>query len=363
MRLRGRSDRAHLAATADWLARAQEVNGDGGVAGRYHLRRGWSSSYPETTGYAIPTLLRLAKELDAGFLRRAEQAVEFLLRIQLPGGAFPGLEIGINRTEPSPFNTAQIIHGLAQWHRASGERRVLKAALRAGEWLVSVQDDDGAWRRYFYEGEAATYSAYATGWLAELGEYAGRGDFLAACERHMDWVMQHYEERTGWFDRCGFTSADHRGRRAVTHTIAYTLAGVFKTCELLGRDDGVAAVRQAARGIAVTLEQRGWLPGVLDWQWQPRADYACLTGNAQLALLWWHLYRRFGEGVFREAALRALALVKAAQPLGNPNPGIRGGIAGSDPIWGGYISFAFPNWAAKFFVDALLTERDLEHRP
>jgi len=61
MRPRGRSDRAHLAATADWLARAQEVNGDGGVAGRYHLRRGWSSSYPETTGYAIPTLLRLAK--------------------------------------------------------------------------------------------------------------------------------------------------------------------------------------------------------------------------------------------------------------------------------------------------------------
>jgi folate-dependent phosphoribosylglycinamide formyltransferase PurN len=36
------------------------------------------------------------------------------------------------------------------------------------------------------------------------------------------------------------------------------------------------------------------------------------------------------------------------------NPGIRGGIAGSSPVWGDYIRLAIPNWAAKFFIDALL---------
>ncbi len=33
-----------------------------------------------------------------------------------------------------------------------------------------------------------------------------------------------------------------------------------------------------------------------------------------------------------------------------------GGIAGSVPIWGGYSRFEYPNWAAKFFADALMTK-------
>ncbi len=33
---------------------------------------------------------------------------------------------------------------------------------------------------------------------------------------------------------------------------------------------------------------------------------------------------------------------------------LRGGIPGSDPIWGDYIPLALPNWAVKFYIDALL---------
>jgi hypothetical protein len=35
---------------------------------------------------------------------------------------------------------------------------------------------------------------------------------------------------------------------------------------------------------------------------------------------------------------------------------VRGGIAGSLPIWGDYSRFEYPNWAAKFFADALLMD-------
>ena len=40
-----------------WLARAQDcsTSADGGVARHYSLLDGWSTSYPETTGYIIPT--------------------------------------------------------------------------------------------------------------------------------------------------------------------------------------------------------------------------------------------------------------------------------------------------------------------
>ena len=35
---------------------------------------------------------------------------------------------------------------------------------------------------------------------------------------------------------------------------------------------------------------------------------------------------------------------------------MRGAIKGSHPIWGGYLFGTYPNWAVKFFMDALLLE-------
>src|SRR5947209_20474550 len=46
---RGFSDNDHLRDAAQWLASAQDSQADGGVAGRYRLDRGWTSSYPDTT--------------------------------------------------------------------------------------------------------------------------------------------------------------------------------------------------------------------------------------------------------------------------------------------------------------------------
>jgi hypothetical protein len=354
------SDQEHLLAAVDWLQRAQDVSGDGGICGRYHLGRGWTSSYPETTGYIIPTFLALAERLqDDDFRRRAGMAAEFLLSLQLPEGGFPGLEIADNRSDPSPFNTAQIIHGLVGWHKHSGDERVWKALLRAGEWLVSIQDPDGAWTRYFYENTASAYSTHLSCWLVDLGKHTGREDFLQAGHRHIDWVFRHYEEKTGWFERSGFTPEDHAARQAFTHTIAYTLWGVLHACEGLGRSEGRPAVEKASDGILKLLENEGSIPGILDWQWRRRSSFACLTGNAQLALIWFRLFDATRVERYRTAAVRAIELVKQAQPLTHPHPGIRGGIPGSDPIWGEYIPMALPNWAAKYFIDALLKKAAL----
>ena len=349
------SDQEHLLAAVDWLLQAQDASGDGGVCGRYHLGRGWTSSYPETTGYIIPTFLALAERLgDDDFRRRAGMAADFLRSLQLPAGGFPGLEVADNRSEPSPFNTAQIIHGLIAWHKHSGDERVLQALLRAGEWLVSIQDPDGAWTRHFYENTAGAYSAHLSCWLVDLGRHAGRGDFLEAGNRNMDWVFRHYDAGTGWFGLSGFTREDHAARRALTHTIAYTLWGVLHACEGLGRKDGRPAIEKASEGIMGRLEQEGWIPGILDSQWRGQATFACLTGNAQLALIWFRLFEANRQERYRAAALRAVELVKRAQPLTHPHPGIRGGIPGSHPIWGDYLTMALPNWAAKYFIDALL---------
>lgn len=57
------SDETHLLAAIKWLCQAQDASEDGGVVGRYRLDRGWTSSYPETTGYIIPTFVSLAQRL------------------------------------------------------------------------------------------------------------------------------------------------------------------------------------------------------------------------------------------------------------------------------------------------------------
>jgi hypothetical protein len=356
----GYSDDEHRSACSAWLERAQDATGNGGIAGRYRLDSGWSSAYPETTGYIIPTFLRLAAEPSGQrFAERARRAVDFLLSIQLQNGAFPGAEIDENRTEPSIFNSAQIICGLVAWNAATGDPMALRSACRAADWLISVQDADGAWRQHLYNNVPTTYSAHASCWIAGLGAHTSNPVYLEAASRHLDWLLCHQDAETGWIRDCGFSDEDHAAGRSVTHTIAYTLWGTLMLGEILQRADAIDAALRAARGVSHRLEQSGWLPGVLDSRWQAASTYTCLTGNAQMALVWMRLFELSGDGRLLTVAVRALDLVKAAQPMRSTTPGIHGGIPGSNPIWGDYIRLALPNWAAKYFVDALLMKKRL----
>ncbi len=355
--LRTHSDHEHLLAAANWLKRAQDAAGDGGFVGRYNLRTGWSSSYPETTGYIIPTLLRLADTLgDDDCLKRAERAIEFLLSVQLPSGAFPGAEIAENRTNPSPFNTGQIMNGLQAWTKRTGDERCRTALFRAGRWLCEIQDPSGAWLKFFYQELATTYSAHLTCWLAEAGEFLNDEPMLQAALRHLTWVMKHYDAERSWFNLCGFSAEDHAANRSVTHTIAYTIWGTLRTAEVVKSAEGVAAAENAAYAALRRMELSKRLPGILDHRWKPLANFTCLTGNVQMALIWLHMYSKNGDPRLLNGALKSIDIVKAAQAMDAADPGVQGGIAGSQPVWGDYISHAFPNWAAKYFVDAVLAK-------
>ena len=69
-------DETHLKRTAAWIARAQDATPDQGVSRGNDLlpssksnRDGWQPSYPETTGYIIPTMIDIAERLgDVGGL-------------------------------------------------------------------------------------------------------------------------------------------------------------------------------------------------------------------------------------------------------------------------------------------------------
>jgi hypothetical protein len=93
---RGLTDEDHLRAAAQWLAAAQDSQSDGGVAGRYQLGRGWTSSYPETTGYIVPTFLALSRALPKlPATRRTGSAIPVVRAIA--GRRFSGAR---NRRQP-----------------------------------------------------------------------------------------------------------------------------------------------------------------------------------------------------------------------------------------------------------------------
>src|SRR5438132_11282214 len=104
----------HLAAAIEWLVRAQDATPDGGISRAYSLvrhrhygRPGWQPSYPETTGYIIPTLYAAARRLGRPELAvRAERAARWEIDIQLPTGAVRGGAIG-EPESPAVFNTGR----------------------------------------------------------------------------------------------------------------------------------------------------------------------------------------------------------------------------------------------------------------
>jgi hypothetical protein len=356
------ADATHLAAAVAWLGRAQDATGCGGVSAGYHAADGgWLPPYPETTGYIISTFVRYGDLTeDTTLVGRAVRMAEWELDIQLPSGAVRG-GIGVN-DYPDVFNTGQVIDGWCALFRKTGDPRLLSAAMRAGRWLAKVQAPDGSWTAHSYRGIAHAYHARVAWRLLELARLAADHDLLEAGRRNVNWILSGAADN-GWIDRMEFKA----GMRPLTHTIVYTLEGLlgcvpFLEADLAGR--ALATVRAAAEHLLLFYERRKRspdreplpLPATFGPSWRSDDRYSCLTGNAQLAIVWLRLYEHEGDARYLNAALKILDHIKSTQHLTSANPGIRGGVAGSYPCWGAYFPLAFPNWAAKFFADALMRQ-------
>ena len=129
---------------------------------------------------------------------------------------------------------------------------------------------------------------------------------------------------------------------------------------VLDEERFVASARNAADALLARQRADGSLAGRFDTSWRPACRWSCLTGNAQTALVWLALYERTGEQKYFAAARAINRFVMGTQDLAAQDPGIRGGVKGSHPIWAEYGSFEYLNWAAKFLVDALVMENRLE---
>src|ERR1700691_5236438 len=178
----------------DWILNAQRP--DGGVAAYYSLLTGYSDSYPEVTGYIIPTLYDFSATTGDPVSREAAaRATHWLLSLQMPSGAFPaGLHAPTSDPQPSVFNTGQILQGLVraniETHGETEKAKILDRAQRAGTWLARIQKPDGSWRGpRAYQGSAHTYYSMVSLALAQLATESNDPGHAAAADRNLDWVL------------------------------------------------------------------------------------------------------------------------------------------------------------------------------
>ena len=334
----------HVLAAEDWLCRAQDASRDGGVSYGYTFGRGWRGPYPETSGYVVPTFFRLALR-DPSYRERARRIVDWLLRIQNADGSFANPRYG---REGIVFDTGQVLFGLVCAWREHHEEAVLAAARRAAQWLCEVADERLRWTRHEHLDTPHTYNTRSAWALLEWDGIDHDVRAVEVARANLDWAIES-QRPSGFFEHCAFRA----GRVPFTHNIAYATEGLLEAGVCLQERRYVAAAKRAADAALAHLRCDGFLPAQISVDGWTRSTSCCLTGNCQFAIVWGRLAELEGDDGYRDAACCALDYVMATQDLTSKKGGVRGGIAGSHPVWGRYAPLTFPNWAAKFFIDAM----------
>jgi hypothetical protein len=276
---------------------------DGGIA----VSAEHPKSYPEVTGYLIPTLL------EWGQVDLAQNLAAWLIAIQRPDGSFDGPEA---QDAPYIFDTGQALRGLlAVIGLVPGAEA---AARRAADWLVAQADaqgvlrplPDSVWSRRFGQRINENIHLYVLPPLVEAADKLHEPGYVSCVARS----LAYYKAKP---DVVEF--------KFLTHFFGYVLEALVDLGE---RDLARAGLRQI---IAIQWADGG-IPGV------PGAGWICSPGTLQLAIVGYKL----GEIAFADAAL---GYVQSLQLPG-------GGFRGSYGPGAGYGPDAEPSWSIKYFLDA-----------
>jgi uncharacterized protein YyaL (SSP411 family) len=285
---------------------------------------------------------------------------DFELSVQMENGAFQSGSLDLPRKDPAVFNTGQVLFGLAQAYRETGEEKYRKAAKIAAEWLVEEQDCDGAWRKHLSSlatGAIHVYNTRTARGLLEIYDITSNEIFLNAAIKNIRWALTQQLDN-GWFSNAGFNVSEV----PLSHTIAYAVEGLLECGIYLKNKAWNEAAAKSANALLLVQRKDGSLFGRYNSDWKNTVKWSCLTGNAQVAIIWLRLFDLTGDRRYLDAASKINQNIKSNQDLESPNKGIKGGVKGSNPIYGGYGPFYYPNWAAKFFLDSLLLEDNLKSK-
>ena len=247
---------ATIAAALDWLGQAQDNSAtrDGGVARHYSLVSGWSASYPETTGYIVPTLIEQARlRNDPVLMERARRMLDWLVSIQFPDGGFQGGTIGQEPRVPVTFNTGQILLGLAAGVAEFGDA-YRPAMTKAADWLAETQDEDGCWRRFptpFARADDKSYETHVAWGLLEAARLDPSRNWGDAGLAQVRWAIGR-QRPNGWMADCCLEEP----HQPLTHTLGYALRGILEAWRFSRDPAFLDAGTRLAEGLLGCLDGR-----------------------------------------------------------------------------------------------------------
>jgi len=351
--------RERARAAVDWILRAHEATGDGGVSLGYFPCdevNGWRASYPETTGYIISSLLEFSRRVgDDRVHEAALRMAHWEAEIQMPSGAVQGGHVcSPDKQTPCAFNTGMVLDGWSSAYRTTGEAAFFHAARRAADWLMSDLTQEGYFRtngQFITPGKIKTYNCLCAWAMYRFGMDAGDDRYQRAALQAVEAALRQ-QQPNGWFAN----NCLARSEAPLLHTIGYTLQGIFEVGMLAKREDFVEAVQRTAEPLLSRVSQKGFMHGCYYPDWEPATFSSCLTGSAQLAVLWYRLYEHTRSQRYLTVADRIVNYLKALQLLDSPNPCLNGALAGSFPLFGDYMTAGYPNWATKYFLDSLMLQ-------
>ena len=347
----------HLLGALSGLKRGQDAGTDRGVSYGTFLDREFDVSYPETTGYICQSFVALEEGTgEKDLLDRAVEMGDWEIAIQLPEGAVMGGKYNLEPT-PAVFNTGMVLLGWSALIRRTGEDRFKAAAHKASEWLVSIQEPDGHWIRghsRFAPPGSTLYNVMAAWGLSEAGAALGEKRYVHAAERNGEYCLSRQQDN-GWFPNACFSDP----RKPLLHTLAYCMQGLLGIGKVSGREDLISGAALLADAQLRMMGKDGFLPGRQDSDLRAAADWSCVTGSAQISVVWSELFRLTGEEKYREGVRRVNRYLMARHDIRNPDDRLRGGVTGSWPVWGEYGRLSVLSWATKFLVDALWLEQGI----
>jgi hypothetical protein len=344
-----------IKASLDWLIRSHHACSSKGSAAYWSPILGWGHPYPETTGYIIPTLWR-GKDYfnDETYGQAATNMTEWLMSLQHDEGWFPGGTLKSSYDlKPSIFNSGQILFGLAEAYSRNPDETKYEAIHKCLKWLCGEQEQDGRWLKHAYvKGYSPSYYSHVCWPIAKAAKVIGEESFFENVRRGL-FAVNSDRTDNGTYSRWAFN--EHKN--AFTHTIGYTLQGVIESTLLTGdwNDLALPAVDSLER-LMRKFEIKKNLAGAYNSSWRGDFWYQCLTGHCQIASAWIRIYENESDPRFLNSAINLLDFVCKKQRL-NVYKNLNGAIGGSSPLWGKYMCLRYPNWAAKFFIDAMM---DLE---
>lgn len=329
-----------------WIKMSFAANNNLGSSKYRNILGAWSESYPETTGYLVPTLLNAYSILkDPSLLTLAKNQISYFQSLVLSNGSF---RQSPNSNEAFVFDTAQIMLGLIALNHTEENEATLKMLKDAYLFLLNALDENGTFMHSNY------VANYNPSYYARIVWPMLKCEEILNLSAHPKTIklynyILHLKHTNYTFNDCSFDG----GAYFYTHNLIYTYRGLWESSIILGDIETQNYIIEAINYITNNVvSEKGKFNGSYNKNWEPFNNYVCSVGNAQLASLQLLIYSTKNDfSTLNNISDVIIPLVKSQRSVFSLNPGA---VPSSIPVWGPYQRFKYTNWTQKFFSDALI---------